>query len=225
MKFLVSILLATSLSVQANQTTIDSIEQAGMTLNSTELAAIAKQYDGYEQALANYRLSITQNLLGLSAQANNNLDLAITTLETFTKQQPTEDEAWVLLAQVYGLKIAYQPKQAMLFSTKAEQALNKGLALNNENPRAYLVKGISAFNTPTIFGGSKIEALSTLNRAIELFADDVSTSSWGNAEAYIWRGLTHLTTNNKAQALADFQSALAIAPRYEWATMLLEKNQ
>ena len=225
MKYLLSLLLATTLSVQANQTTIDSIEQAAMTLNSTELASLANENSGYEQALANYRLSITQNLQGLSAQANTRLDLAIKALETLTKQQPTDDEAWVLLAQVYGLKIAYQPMQAMLFGPKAEQAINQGLALNNENPRAYLVKGISAFNTPSLFGGSKSAALKALNRSIALYSQDASSTTWGNAEAHIWRGLTQIARENKQQALADWHAALAIAPSYSWATMLLEKNQ
>ena len=225
MKYLLLILLATTLSVQASQTTTDHIEQAAMNLNSQKLTELANQYDGYEQGLAYYRLAISQNLQGLSTPANSSLDLAITTLEILTEQQPNNDEAWVLLAQAYGLKIAYQPTKATNYALKADQAIRFALSLNNTNPRAYLVKGISAYNTPAMFGGSKARALDTLNRSIELFSQDASTTAWGNAEAYVWRGLTHLTTNNKVQALADFQSALAIAPNYGWAKMLINSNQ
>ena len=225
MKTLISLLLATTLSVQASQSTIDTIEQAAMNLNSQQLTELANQYDGYEQGLAYYRLAISQYSQSLLKEANNSLDLAITVLETLTEEQTTHDEAWILLAQVYGLKTAYQPMKAPTYAIKANQAMKQGFDLNSSNPRAYLVKGISAYNTPAMFGGSKKSALKALDQAVELYAQDTSSFAWGNAEAYVWRGLTHLSTDNKNAALEDFQSAISIAPNYGWAQMLWHKNQ
>ena len=225
MKILLSLLLVTTLSVNANQADVDRIEQAAMILNVEELTELANQYNGYAQALAYYRLAIGQNLRGLSEQANNSLDRAIKPLESLTAAQESHHEAWVLLAQVYGLKTAYQPIKAAHYAFKAEHAIRQGLALNNANPRAYLVKGIIEYHTPIVFGGSYSTALETLQRSIELFDQDVSSISWGHAEAFVWRGLTHMASNNKAQALTDWRSALVIAPNYGWPKMLLERNK
>jgi hypothetical protein len=225
MKLLISLLLASSLSVQASQADIDNIEQAAMQLNSTELASLTKQTSGFEQALAFYRLAITQNLTAQAEEALQSLDLAMAELESITKLNQNDDEAWALLAQVYGLKIAYQPMKAAYYGPKSGRALASALAINNENPRAYLVKGISSYNTPAMFGGSKPSALEAFNQSITLYSQDNSTKAWGHAEVHIWRGLANLSLNKKEQALADWHAALAIEPNYDWAKMLISRNK
>jgi len=225
MKLVLSLLLAGSLSVQANQADIDNIEQAAMQLDNTQLASLAKQTSGYEQSLAYYRLAITLNLQSHTAEASQNLDLAIEQLEGITKQDEGNDEAWALLAQVYGLKIAYQPMKAAYYGPKSGKALAAALAINHENPRAYLVKGISSYNTPAMFGGSKSAALTAFDQSIALYNQDSSDTAWGQAEVHVWRGLTNLALNQKEQALADWHSALAIEPNYGWAKVLLSQNK
>lgn len=224
MKFLLPLLLASSLSVQASQADINNIEQAAMQLNSIELLSLTKQTSGYEQALAYYRLAISQNLQAQAIEANQHLDSAIEQLEHITTQDDSDDEAWALLAQTYGLKVAYQPMKAAYYGPKSANALAAALAVNDENPRAYLIKGMSLYNTPEIFGGSKSAALTALNQSITLFSQDNSDTSWGQAEVHIWRGLTHLALNQKDQAITDWHSALAIEPNYGWAKMLINQN-
>ncbi len=224
MKILISLLLASSLSVQASQSDINAIEQAAIQLNSSQLITLTEQTSGYEQALAYYRLAITQSLQAKAVQANQSLDLAIIELEALTKQQENNDEAWALLAQIYGLKIGYQPMKAAIYGPKSGIALGQALTLNQENPRVFLVKGISSYNTPAMYGGSKTAALKALNQAISLFEHDTSPTQWGKAETYIWRGLVNIALNNKEQALNDWHLALAIEPNYGWAKMLINQN-
>jgi hypothetical protein len=225
MKTLLSLLLILSLNTQASQTDIDSIEQAAMTLDSKQLTQLATQNHGYEKAFAQYRLAIAKNLQAQSEQANTVLDLAIAGLENLTEQTPNDDEVWLLLAQTYGLKIAYQPMKAAYYGPKSGMALAQAFSLNQSNPRSYLVKGISKYNTPTMFGGSKSAALAALNKAIDLFQqNDGANKSWGEAEAYVWRGLTNMALDDKNQALNDWRNALIIAPNYGWAKMLLQQN-
>ena len=174
MKLLLPLLLVSSFAAKANQVDIDNIEQAAMQLNSIELVSLTKQTSGYDQALAYYRLAISQNLQSQSKEASQNLDLAIEQLENITKQDENDDEAWALLAQVYGLKIAYQPMKAAYYGPKSGKALAAALAINHENPRVYLVQGISLYNTPAMFGGSKSAALSAFNQSIALYHQDLS---------------------------------------------------
>jgi tetratricopeptide (TPR) repeat protein len=229
MKKLLTLTLLCSLYLPASyadQTTINNIENAAMELNANELTNLINNSQGYDQALAQYRLSITKNIKSDNEQAIIALNSAMTILEEITQQSPQDDETWALLAQVYGLKIAYEPTKGAIFGPKSAQALSRALSLNPENPRAYLVLGVSKYNTPAMYGGSKSSAFTALNKAITLFAQDSSTDrSWGYAEAFTWRGLSQLALNDKSQAINDWQQALDIAPNYGWAKMLLKQNQ
>lgn len=221
---LVSILLSTN--VYAAQSTINDIEAAAMQLASEQLTEIESRTQGYDQALSQYRLSVTYNVIGEQQKAKTALNQAIENLEKITEQQPNDDEAWALLSQTYGFNIALNPIKAPYFGPKAHLALEKALTINPDNPRAHLVKGVSAFNTPSLFGGSKSQAIKSLNQAIDLFQHDIESGfHWGQAETYVWRGLSHMELNKPEQAKHDWQQALSIAPDYGWAKMLLTKAQ
>ncbi len=229
MKKLLTLTLLCSLYLPisyADQAIINDIENAAMQLNSNKLNSLIHNSQGYDQALAQYRLSITYNIQANNKQAIAALNSAITTLEAVVQQSPTDDESWALLAQVYGLRIAYEPEKGATYGPKSAQALSTALKLNSQNPRAYLVLGVSKYNTPAMYGGSKTSAREALTKAITLFEQDSSTDkSWGYAEAFTWRGLSQLALNDKSQAVNDWQQALSIAPNYGWAKMLLNQNQ
>ena len=214
-----------SVQVQADQLTITAIENASMELNLNELVTIKERSQGYDKALANYRL-------GLNYSFVQQQDKAIAALVTATKQLITlveidsqDNESWALLAQVYGLRIAYQPMKGSDFGPKSARALIKAQNITPNNPRVLLVQGVSKYNTPAMYGGSKHQALNVLSKAIEQYANDQhSEFHWGYAEAYTWRGLTQLELGNKNAALADWEKAIEISPNYGWAKNLLKKN-
>lgn len=209
----------------AEQSQIDAIENAAMTLNTTELVALTQSAQQYDLALAYYRLAISQNLSADANSAIDSLDQGIEVLETHLELQTEDGEAWALLAQMYGLKVAYEPMKGVFYGPKSGSALTKAFTFAPNSPRTHLVKGVSSYNTPSIFGGSKTAALKALDKSISLFANDSSDNQWGHAEAYIWRGLTQMAQNNSEQAINDWQQALAIAPQYGWAKMLIAQNQ
>ncbi|MBL4941892.1 MAG: hypothetical protein JKY81_09535 [Colwellia sp.] len=230
MKTLVTLLLAISLNTQASQTDITAIEQAAMSLDTQQLTILVEQNSGYEKAFALYNLSIAKNLHAEQEQATKSLDSAISELENLTEQTPNDDEVRALLALTYGLKTVYQPMKAADYGPKSGQALAKALSLNQNNPRAYLVKGISKYNTPAMYGGSKTAALTALDQAIALYSQEFeqgnsSDKVWGEANAHVWRGLANISLNNKSQALTDWHNALAISPNFGWAKMLIQQNQ
>ncbi|WP_440053072.1 tetratricopeptide repeat protein [Pseudoalteromonas sp. T1lg65] len=209
----------------ADQATINSIEAASHASDISTLKQLASTVDGYEKALAQYRLAIGYNISDQSDQANLAIEKAQQILETLMEAQPTSEHA-ALLSQVYGYRIFMSPIKGAYYGPKSSEMLETAFTLNSSNPRAYLVKGISAYNTPTMFGGSKQVALDTLNDAIELYRRaDPQHHNWGYSEAYVWRGLTHLALDNKAQAKQDFKQALTLSPNYDWARMLLADNK
>jgi len=218
-------LFIASTSALADQTQINAIEDAAMQLEQKTLVSLTHQTETYDKAFAFYRLSITQNVMAESTEAIESLNNAITILEEHTKNHPEDGEAWALLSQSYGLKIGYQPMKGVYYGPKAERALNKAFNYAPQSPRTYLVKAVSQYNTPVIFGGSKTAALKTLDTALSLFQSDSSQNQWGHAEAFVWRGLANQSLNNSEAAIQDWQQALDIAPNYGWANLLVNKNQ
>lgn len=220
-----SILLSLSLPTFAGQAEIDAIEQAALTHNTAQLTQHAHNLYGYGQAFAQYQLAVVHSVKGEQEASLNSLDNAIKSLEKLVAQQPNDSEYLALLAQSYGLMAGYQPIKAAYYGPKATKTLADALLLDPQNPRAYLFKGISKYNTPAIFGGSKSAALTALDKAIELYQNDASIDkAWGHADAYIWRGLTYSALNNVELAKQDWQQALAIEPSHGWARMLLENK-
>ncbi len=210
----------------AGQQQIDAVELAAMQHDTQKLEQLAVSNQGYDKALAHYRLAISHNLAAEQDKADDNLDAAMQLLEAKVDTNPNDDEAWALLANVYGLKVAYQPLTGAYYGPKSGKALSSAAKLNADNPRVYLVKGISDYTRPAMFGGSKKAAITALTKAISLYQFDQSSHyHWGQADAHIWRGLAYIDLGDNDKALADFQSALDIAPEYGWARFLQQANQ
>jgi hypothetical protein len=68
----------------------------------------------------------------------------------------------------------------------ASEALQKGLALDPNNPRLYYLQGMSMFNTPAQFGGGKDKAKPLFEKSVTLFKAAQPKSlypNWGQKEA------------------------------------------
>ncbi len=225
LKLALTVSLMISTQAQADQQTITAIENASMELNLSELVNLQESSNGYDRALANYRLGLNYSFVQQQEKAISALNKATTQLIDLIKINNQDNESWALLAQVYGLRIAYQPMSGIELGPKAANALTTAQTISPNNPRVLLFKGVSKYNTPAMFGGSKHQALIELSNAIEQYNNDkYSEYHWGFAEAYTWRGLTQLELGNKEAALADWAKAVEISPNYGWAINLLQKN-
>ncbi|TGE79961.1 hypothetical protein C7Y70_14805 [Pseudoalteromonas sp. KS88] len=221
----VALTILASAHTFAGQYEIDQIERAAGKLDVSELEIIAEQVQGYDQALAYYRLALSSNLLGESDPAIKWNDKAISLLEALEKAQPNDAEVKTLLAQVYGYKIALQPMKGMFYGSKSNAMLADAKALSPNNPRTYLVQGISKLNTPAIFGGSLTEATEAFNNALTAYESDANSNyHWGYAETYTWRGLVKMQSGDLTKAKQDWQLALNINPDYGWAKTLLSEH-
>jgi hypothetical protein len=55
------------------------------------------------------------------------------------------------------------------YGIEASTALQKGMALDPDNPRLYYLQGMSLFNTPEQFGGGKDKAKPVFEKSVALF--------------------------------------------------------
>lgn len=123
-------------------------------------------------------------------------------------------EEYALLARLEGLATSYAgsktPQLAMAMAEHAAQAI----ALDPQNPRAYVVAGVNNYFTPVAFGG-KTKVKEYLTKALELPAQQTPSDylpSWGRDEAYEYLIRLCLDTGARDEAAALCTKALGEFP-------------
>ncbi|MEL6951528.1 MAG: tetratricopeptide repeat protein [Pseudomonadota bacterium] len=223
---LIASIVLIAANVQAGS--IDSVERASrnndLTALETQRSAIVDADTPYLAALADYRIGIAHSVRGDETEAGIALTAASEQLDVLVKAEPKNAEAWALLANVYGMRMGLSPFSAMKLAGQADRARAKARALAPANPRVLLTEGISLYNTPGMWGGSKPKAIAVLDQAIAAF-EATPDSGWGFAEALVWRGLAHAETGDTAAAERDFKRAVELEPDYAWAQSLLARQR
>lgn len=133
-------------------------------------------------------------------------------------------ETHAILASVYGMRIGSNPLRGMRLGPRADRAMERAHELDSENPRVWLLEGMSNLYKPRMFGGGVDKALEQMERARELFEADAPTSPhprWGHAEVHAWLGLGHLRKKDYEDARAAFDRSLAVEPEFMWVTRVL----
>ncbi len=209
-----------SLVSQSSMADISAIDSAANAMNINELKQISEQSVDYEHAYAEYRTAITANIVGQRGMFKRSLDEAQTTLENILGRED-DVESMALLASVYGMQISNDPTKGQTLGMKAGTLLAQAEQIDPNNPRIALVKAMSAYYTPTQYGGGMDKAKQYASVAIERFQSPCDDICWGHSEAYTWRGLAQQELGNQQGAEQDWQQAIDIDPNYSWANFLL----
>jgi hypothetical protein len=152
------------------------------------------------------------------------LDDGVSRMQGLVTKDGKNAEAHALLGSIYGLQIGRAPMKGMILGPRANGALDRAAKEAPANPRVVLVQGISAFNTPALFGGGTDKAERLLRRSIELFASESPSKTWpnwGRFDAHAWLGQTLLSKGDRAGARAEYDKAQAIAPDSAWLRYVL----
>lgn len=213
-----------SFAATPSNTNITNVDAASNAMNLTQLQQLSGSTQDYDKAYANYRLAISANVMGQKTLASSALSAAQTTLEALETSQANA-ESLALLSSVYGMQIALDNSKGATLGMKSAKAIASAEQLEPQNPRVALVKAITAYNTPAIFGGSMQNAKTLATTAIERFAQPCDNICWGEAEAYTWRGLAKQELGDSQGAIEDWQQAIKVQADYGWAKFLLQQNQ
>jgi tetratricopeptide (TPR) repeat protein len=184
---------------------------------------------GHSRALVAYAVAYVGWRLAFSpsvpqAEQDALLDEAENQLKAALKIDPKSAEAFALLSGVYGAKIAHSPMRGILLGPRSNGAIENAVTLAPDNPRVLLSKGIGKFNTPAMFGGSDTEAESLIRRALGAFDTepiDKAWPNWGRFDAHAWLGQILANRGDKGGARAEYEKALAIAPKSGWVRYVL----
>lgn len=139
--------------------------------------------------LAHYYAAYSTNLAAIKSKAEPEqrdalFDKAMAHIAKADSLQPKSSEIYALKAYIVFMQMAVYPtKRAMEMIPQSNMLLDKALAFDPQNPRAYLLKGQISFYVPEMFGGSKEEAKKSLLTAKEKFEaavrPDSYLPSWG----------------------------------------------
>jgi tetratricopeptide (TPR) repeat protein len=179
-----------------------------------------------ENYLANYFLAYTDYKLAVyytqkkdKQQFTNYVDSATEILKSLIKKNDSDAEAIALLGTAYGIQVSMDPGLGPSKGSQNVALTSEAIGISPDNPRVLLQKGVSKYNTPEFFGGSKEEALDFFKRSISIFENEIDTDSkinWGYLDALAWLGRTYTNMGNYESAISTYKKALQIEPEFSW---------
>ncbi len=178
--------------------------------------------DAYLAAYIDWRIASIHMSFADADAADTALERGQSTLEALVERVPDSADSWALLSTTYGMRIGIKPmSRGMSMGGKADRAIERALRLEPENPRVLVIYAIGKLNTPALFGGGRDAALEALDGAIaSVSANGTGRYAWGEADAYVWRGIARQRQDDLESAAADFDAALDAVPSYGWAEHL-----
>jgi tetratricopeptide (TPR) repeat protein len=132
-------------------------------------------------------------------------------------------ETYALRSAVLG-QLINNPLRGMTLGPRSESAMDRAIELGPRNPRVWMLRGVNAMFTPTMFGGGVDKAEEYLRKAILLFPEERPATplpAWGHAEAYAWLGQVLHKQKRINDARAAYAKSLELQPDNGWVKHVL----
>lgn len=200
-------------SIALWEKTINELEKDGRLKSDPE---IQLQYAYAHYGLAGTCIGARQKEKGLAASKVG---------ERYAKKllnnEAYASEGHALLSGLFGLQIAFNPMKGMYLGPKSDKHCDLALKLNEENAFAYLQKGSSLYNTPSMFGGSVEKSVEQFEKAIALYeVEDIPLNLW-KMEAQVWLGQAYASLGRLQEAKDIYDDILIEAPDFAWVKSYL----
>lgn len=173
----------------------------------------ASQGDEFEHLYAHYRLAMIAIHQDDKKTAKKSLD---TIRKALKGNYNNEDEAALYSASL-GQSITLKPWQAAFIAGGAEDALDYSFGLSDSHAPTLMVQGIAKYNTPSMLGGDRDEALTLFEKAIELYQE---TEAWGFEDAWLWKTKALFALDRKEEAIDSLNQLKTAYPDYYEAVAL-----
>lgn len=225
--FILIIVLCNSIHLaHANSEQLEAVEAAFNSQNIADLRELAEELSGFDGFIAQYRLATQHQLDRQPELAKAVVKKLIDSLEAYIASYPEEADPKALLANAYGYAIFLDSSFAAEYGPESHKLMAQALAAAPNSPLVLYLKGNLDYNTPTMYGGSKVKAKKSLTKAIAAYqrAEDAERS-WGYADALVLMGLTELEQGDLSAARGFWMQALEITQGHAWASYLLELHK
>lgn len=199
---------------QRDMQAIEAERQAILELGSApEATASRRELAIYLGAYA--RLRQSQLATDQKDEARNYLEDCITALHALLERDD-DAEARALLGSCYGASSRYYFLGAAWRGIEAGRQISAAVEQAPDSAWVVFQDGVSDYEKPMMFGGSKKRAISKLQRAATLFVASRPPGStqpvWGEAETWLYIGRAQLALDNTEAAREALQTALGMAP-------------
>jgi len=164
---------------------------------------------------ASYQAEVALELRDKTA-AESAAKTGIPAAERAVALKPENAEYHRILGTLCGQVIPANVLLGLSYGKRAEEAIDKAIALDPKLSNAYLARGIGNYYKPAMFGGGPELALKDIRRAVEL--DPKS------AENYLWMGLALRKLHQDAAAREAFTKSLDLNPARIWTKQQLDKT-
>ena len=169
----------------------------------------------YRAALANCYLAEVAIELRDRKAGRQIAEQGIRFAEKTVALKPGNAEYYRLLGTLYGQAVT-DIMSGLTYGPKAKDAINKAVEKAPRSSMMYVARGVGNYYVPAQLGGGAKLSIPDFQKAIELDA--------GNAEAYLWLGLSLRKENRDAEARQAFAKSLELNPNRVWAKQQLEKT-
>ena len=169
----------------------------------------------YRAALANCYLAEVAIELRDRKAGRQIAEQGIRFAEKTVALKPGNAEYYRLLGTLYGQAVT-DIMSGLTYGPKAKDAINKAVEKAPRSSLMYVARGVGNYYVPAQLGGGAKLSIPDFQKAIELDA--------GNAEAYLWLGLSLRKENRDAEARQAFAKSLELNPNRVWARQQLEKT-
>jgi hypothetical protein len=144
-----------------------SSSQEELLKTASYFESLAKEYPGHW--LACYYTAFSYIMAAKSITTakvvDETLDKAQQYIDKSVALKPAEPENYIIQAFLYQVRLSVDPGRALSLSQKAESSLNKAIAADSGNPRAYFLMASNIYYTPPLFKGGPKNALPVFLKA------------------------------------------------------------
>ena len=169
----------------------------------------------YRAALANCYLAEVAIELRDRKAGRQIAEQGIRFAEKTVAMKPGNAEYYRLLGTLYGQAIT-DIMSGLSYGPKAKDAINKAVEKAPRSSMMYVARGVGNYYVPAQLGGGAKLSIPDFQKAIELDP--------GNAEAWLWLGLSLRKENRDPEARRAFAKSLELNPNRLWTKQQLEKT-
>ena len=198
----------------------DKQDRAALTEMAGQAAAAAAKSPNdaeaqYRSALANCYLAEVAIELRDRKAGRQIAEQGIRFAEKTVAMKPGNAEYYRVLGTLYGQAIT-DIMSGLSYGPKAKDAINKAVEKAPKSSMMYVARGVGNYYVPAQLGGGAKLSIPDFQKAIELDP--------GNAEAWLWLGLSLRKENRDPEARQAFAKSLELNPNRFWAKQQLEKT-
>lgn len=177
--------------------------------------------------LINYYYGYTGWLIRMEDDdlADKSIDKTNELIDRVLKKSPNDATAWAYKGALAGMEIGLHPYKAMFMGPKSIEYIDKSLSLDPQNTQGHLEKGNASYYTPSMFGGSKTEAIESYKKAIRLMeSNKLTNENWMYINALTVLAQAYEKTDQFTKADQVYKKILKLEPNFTWVKDELYPN-